>query len=93
MNLRDEAKWRHCMVRIPGHCNGDPATTVLAHKPGAGLAVKSLDMHGAWCCSGCHDVVDMRVRTEHPRSSVMLWFYEAILRTQAELVREGKLKW
>jgi len=31
MNLRREARNRPCMVRIPGVCNHDDTTTVLAH--------------------------------------------------------------
>ncbi|MFO5541033.1 nuclease domain-containing protein, partial [Klebsiella pneumoniae] len=30
-NLRKEARGRECTVRIPGHCNGNPETSVLAH--------------------------------------------------------------
>ena len=31
MNLRKMAKDRDCTVRLEGICNGDRATTVLAH--------------------------------------------------------------
>ena len=31
MNLRKEAKGRGCMVRIPGVCNHNSETVVLAH--------------------------------------------------------------
>ena len=31
MNLRKLAKGRDCQVRLPGICNGNPETVVLAH--------------------------------------------------------------
>ncbi len=31
--VRDSARGQDCTVRIPGTCNFDPATTVLAHLP------------------------------------------------------------
>ncbi|HBS0984508.1 DUF1364 family protein, partial [Klebsiella pneumoniae] len=30
-NLRKAARGRECTVRIPGYCNGNPETSVLAH--------------------------------------------------------------
>lgn len=36
-NLRKEAKGRECQVRLPGICNHNPETTVLAHYRMAGL--------------------------------------------------------
>ncbi len=32
-DLRKAARGRECQVRIPGVCNGNPETTVLAHIP------------------------------------------------------------
>ena len=31
IDYRKEAKGRECMVRLPGICNFNPETTVLAH--------------------------------------------------------------
>ncbi|MGV3346389.1 nuclease domain-containing protein, partial [Enterobacteriaceae bacterium LUAb1] len=36
-NLRKEAKGRECQVRIPGICNGNSETVVLAHLRMAGV--------------------------------------------------------
>ena len=88
---RKEARDRDCQVRLPLHCNFDSDTTVLAHKNGGGMGMKALDIHGAWCCSSCHDVIDNRVKTELEREDVILSFYEAIFRTQEILIREDKL--
>jgi hypothetical protein len=83
------------MVRIPGVCNGDPATTVLAHYrlPGTcGVGMKPPDLLGAWACSACHDEVDRRTRhyTLSP-DELKAAFAEGVMRTQAALIKEGKL--
>lgn len=84
------------MVRLPLACNFRPETTVLAHVRVAGLTgigQKASDLHGAWCCSSCHDVVDGRVRLEGwSRDAVLRAFYEGVLRTQAELLKARMIK-
>ena len=65
MNLRKLARNQKCMVRLPGVCNFDETTTVLAHirRGGvAGMGQKPPDLCGVWACSSCHDVIDGRVR-------------------------------
>ena len=63
--IRQSAKGEDCQVRIYGACNGNPETTVFAHLGGGGMGMKSNDIHGAYCCSGCLDVVDGRVKSEY----------------------------
>ena len=41
-NLRKAARGRECQVRIPGVCNGNPETSVLAHIRIAGLCGTSI---------------------------------------------------
>ena len=51
---RKSAKGQPCMVRLPGVCNGDPETTVLAHyrmSGYCGTGMKPPDEMGAWACS------------------------------------------
>lgn len=89
MNLRNEARDRDCMVRLPGICNFDSSTTVLAHvrKIGiSGFGIKSPDFLGAWACSACHAYVD-----SHHDDSTQVAFYEGVFRTQAQLLREKDL--
>lgn len=65
-NLRKEARGRECTVRIPGHCNGNPETSVLAHYRTAGTCgtgCKPDDTQAAIACNGCHDVIDGRTKT------------------------------
>lgn len=92
-DLRQLARGRPCQVRLPG-CNGDPATTVLAHLRLAGITgtgMKAPDALGAHCCSACHDIVDGRVKTDMDRDFVRLAFLEGMARTQAWLLKEEYL--
>lgn len=93
-NLRKEAKGRECQVRLSGICNGNPETTVLAHYRLAGtcgVGIKPNDLQAAWACSSCHDEIDRRTRMlEH--DFVRLAHAEGMMRTQAILIKEGKIK-
>lgn len=63
MNLREFARGQTCTTRIPGVCNQDPETVVLAHCNLfgiGGMAMKAPDLCGAHVCSACHDALDMR---------------------------------
>ena len=90
------ARGRDCQVRIPGVCNGNPETTVLAHYRMAGtcgMGIKPNDLQGAWACSACHDLIDGRTR--HPgyvREEIEFMHMEACFRTIDILIREGILK-
>ena len=92
MNLRKEARGRGCMVRLPGVCNHNSETTVLAHYRLAGVSgigMKSPDVIGAWACSACHDAIDRRAHTDLDRDYVRLLHLEGMARTLAQLNREG----
>lgn len=92
MNLRKLAEGKPCMIRIPSYCNGNPETTVLAHYRLAGLSgagMKPSDEIAAWACSGCHDVVDGRTKTDVPRETIRLWHAEGVFRTWAEYLKLG----
>ena len=94
-DLRKEAENRACKIRIPGVCNGDRETVVLCHlhKPSidGGLGLKATDKLGAHGCVACHDVVDGRAVCGYLKDQVTEMFYEGIFRTQALLIKEGKL--
>lgn len=57
---RDAAKGQPCTMRLPGVCNGDWSTTVLAHRNGAGMGMKASDHDAADMCHACHDFYDKR---------------------------------
>lgn len=93
VNLRKEAKGRECQVRLPGICNHNPETVVLAHFRMAGMngvGMKPDDMFGAWACSACHDEIDRRTR-KLEYDFVRLAHAEGVMRTQLILKSEGKL--
>jgi hypothetical protein len=80
------------MVRLPGICNHNSATTVLAHirlSGVSGMGIKADDLLGAWACSACHDAVDRRFRTDLDRVYVRLAHLEGMVRTIAQLRKEG----
>lgn len=88
---RKDARGKPCMVRIPGICNGNPETTVLAHYRLAGYCgtgMKPIDALGAWCCSSCHDEADRRTRY-FDEEFVRLCHAEGVLRTIAEIEKES----
>jgi Protein of unknown function (DUF1364) len=77
--LRDSARGRDCTLQLPGICNHDPETTVLAHLRSdvKGVGNKSDDWHACFCCSACHEALDQRPHM------VMCWHVlRALQRTQ-----------
>ena len=92
MKLRKAAQGQECMVRLPGICNHNPETTVLAHVRLAGVSgmgIKADDLLGAWCCSACHDAIDRRSNMDLDRDYVRLAHLEGMVRTIAQLRKEG----
>lgn len=85
------AKGQMCQIRIPHVCNGNPKTTVLAHLNGAGMGMKRLNVHGAYSCSACHDVVDGRKKSEWSKDCIDLWHHHGVIRTQKIMVYAGLL--
>lgn len=87
------ARGQECNVRLPGICNGNPETTVLAHLRLAGItgmSQKAPDLLGAWCCSACHDEADRRTK-KLELDFVRAAFMEGIFRTQYALIKMGIL--
>ena len=94
--LRKLARGQQCQVRIPGVCNWNNETTILAHTPIKGLhgmGMKCPDLIGAWCCSSCHDVLDGRRKTQFTRDQIATYKFEGVIRTQGELIKMGAVKW
>ena len=87
------AEGRPCTIRLPGHCNGNPETSVWIHLPsirwGSGRGHKVIDLIGAIGCSCCHDVVDGRVKTTLDRDFVKMCAYEGHLDRLMILWEEG----
>lgn len=90
--ITKSAKGEECQIRIPGYCNGNPETVVFCHLGGAGMGRKSNDIHGAYGCSSCHDVIDSRVPCHLNHNTIKLYFLEAVTRTQLILIDKGLIK-
>jgi hypothetical protein len=53
--LLEMAQGRECMLRVPGVCTGDTATTVACHQnEGKGMGQKQSDARSCWGCMACH---------------------------------------
>lgn len=93
--LTRAARGRECQIRVPGICNGDPETTVLAHfrmsGTRCGVGLKPNDLQAAWACSACHDAVDARVKTDFYHHELRVMHLEGMVRTIDILVAEGKV--
>jgi hypothetical protein len=81
------------MVRLPGICNFNSETVVLAHirvMGVSGMGLKSPDLLGAWACSACHDELDGRThQSGMTRDELRLAHFEGMARTVAQLEKEG----
>jgi hypothetical protein len=89
------ARGRDCQIRVPGHCNGNPETVVLAHYRLAGTCgtgYKPNDLQGAWSCSGCHDAIDGRAKSDYTQEELRLMHAEGCFRTLDALIKDGILK-
>jgi hypothetical protein len=96
VNLRTEARGRDCTVRSPVCCF-DPAQTVLAHvrmQGISGIGLKAPDLLGAWACAPCHSLVDTGryLSTRMERDECDLLLLKGVMRTQAQLIKEGIVK-
>lgn len=87
--VRESARGQDCTVRIPGACNFNPETTVLAHLPCGqkGMGMKGFDTVAVYACSACHDVLDGRRKGEVDWSDML----RAIAETHEALIRAGIL--
>lgn len=79
-------------MRLPGVCNFNPETTVLAHVgKGSGMGQKCDDIHATFACSACHMEVD-RVTHILEKGFVDQCAYEGMVRTQSVWLEMGLLE-
>lgn len=94
--IRKAARGQDCTLRIPGVCNGDRDTTVLAHsnraEDGKGMGIKARDEEGCFSCASCHTWIDGGYAGHMPRSLVDKYFDLARTESQAILKRKGLIK-
>lgn len=75
--IRESARGGQCQIRLPGICNHNPETVVLAHYRMAGscgMGMKPNDAQAAYACSRCHDAVDGRLKTDLTRDELQTAF-------------------
>jgi len=65
---------------------------ILEKLGGGGMGRKTHDIHGAHCCSSCHDLLDGRTKNrEWSHESLRLMHMEGMIRTQELLLEKGLL--
>ena len=92
---RKSARGQECQVRLPGICNGNTETTVLAHYRMAGMCgmgIKPPDFMGAYACSRCHDLADGRLKADCAEGEIQTAFAEGVMRTLVLLHEKGLVK-
>ena len=93
--IRKSARGQQCQIRLPGLCNHNPETVVLAHYRLAGtcgMGIKPNDIQAAYACSRCHDASDGRLKTDLSPDEIQTAFAEGVMRTQQILIKQGLLK-
>lgn len=93
--ITEAARGRECTIQLHPYCNGDTSTTVFCHAPSErkGTGLKSPDFWGAFGCSACHDIVDLRfISDDISRKEIDDGFIRGIFRTQYILFSEGIVK-
>jgi len=94
-NLRDMARGRECLIRVPLHCIGGTETVVLCHYRIAGMSgmgLKSPDWCGAYGCYACHQIVDGQRNSTFTADERELMLVNGVIRTLAMLIEEGRIK-
>jgi len=88
--LTKSARGEPCQIRLDG-CNAgvNNETVVLAHLNGAGLALKAYDVHGAYCCHSCHDVLDGRKPSDYDKEWLELIHLRGVIKTQEKMIEKG----
>ena len=84
------AKWQDCQLRLPV-CNGNPETVIFAHISNGAIGLKASNIHGAYCCSSCHDALDGRTQIGYSKDQLHYEHLKAVVRTQELMLRDGIL--
>ncbi len=95
--LREYARDQECLVAIPGICNFNRETTILAHPNFrsvfmCGMGQKPPDWAGAHSCSSCHDVIDGRVTQEdYTDDEIEIMFCMGIFKTLKKVIEQSEI--
>ena len=84
------AKGQDCTLRLIGHCNFNPETTVACHIGKVrGMGLKCGDNMVVFACSSCHDVIDGRIKHDISKSELAEDKLRALEETQQVLIDNG----
>ncbi|WP_067097900.1 DUF1364 domain-containing protein [Marinomonas atlantica] len=90
--IRNSARGQDCALRIPGVCNFNPETTVLAHVGrNRGMSIKCHDTFAVYACDSCHMAIDGHSMTMD-RGTKAQYVLDAVEETQAKLLEQGLIK-
>ena len=87
--IRDSARGQACTIQIPGACNHNTETTVLAHyqEPGhGGMGTKPDDSSAVYACSTCHDQLDGRTPWDDDHGLKEWYWFRGMRRTWRQLL-------
>lgn len=92
--LTKAAKMQECQVQLFPYCNMNPETTIFAHanSESKGIALKSENWWGSFCCSDCHDILDGKRQTEITKLELNQAFMRGIHRTLIIQIELGNIK-
>lgn len=92
--ITDAARGQDCTLNILGACNHNPETTVFCHFPDEthGMGLKASDLSGGFGCSGCHDAIDGRARSEEFLGRRDWYMRRSQTRTMEKLFEMGVVK-
>ena len=86
------ARSQPCQIRLDGCLtSSDNETTVLAHLNSGGIGRKTYDVHGSFCCSSCHDVLDGRKPSNYEKEWLELIHLRGVIRTQEIWIAKGMM--
>jgi uncharacterized CHY-type Zn-finger protein len=89
-NIRKSARGEACTIRLEGCYGGaNNETVVFAHLSGGAMGAKCLDIHGAYSCHSCHDILDGRKPSKYSKEELLLTHLLGMKRTQEILVSKG----
>ena len=94
-DLRELARGKYCVLRLPTICTRDKETTVLCHiKRGWCGSSKPPDVVGVWGCHACHAVIDGRnTHTGWSREEIDSMILRALCEQLTWYSDNGYLSW
>lgn len=92
--LLDMADGRPCLLRIPGVCSGDAATTVACHSNlgihGKAKGRKADDQYSVWGCACCHRWLDQGPATQEQKTEAFMRAHQHQVLAWREIAQEIK---